>query len=443
MIPNHTEAWEAGLDDLDQERHAQALARLHRDAAAIAARAPGCDRPGNLHAHTFYSFNCYGWSPASYALRARRYGMEVAGIVDFDVLDGLEEFHAAGRCLGLRTVVSLETRVFVPELADQVINSPGEPGVAYHMAAGFHRMPADAASVAFLRGLRERAGQRNREVLQKVNACLAPVQLDYTREVQVLTPGGNATERHMVLAYARKAAQQIGADRLLDYWTGKLGPGLQAKDLPESPTLLNLIRAKTMKQGGAGYVKPTADTFPHLHAFNDFALAAGALPMVAWLDGTSAGEQDMAKWARIAASSGATALNIIPDRNFTPGKPDQKLRNLLDVVALASSLHWPVIAGTEMNSPGQRFVDQFDTHELQPLVPVFQHGARILYAHTALQRAGGLGYLSAWAAQKLARREDRNAFYEELGRRLTPAAEDRLAGLDAAAEPDGILRTVG
>ena len=73
-------------------------------------------------------------------------------------------------------------------------------------------------------------------------------------------------------------------------------------------------------------------------------------------------------------ASGAAALNIIPDRNYTPGVKDQKLQNLYDVVALAEKHHFPIIVGTEMNSPGNKFVDSFETAELKPLVPVFLRG---------------------------------------------------------------------
>ena len=54
----------------------------------------------NLHAHTFCSYNCYGYSPTKYAWLARNAGLAVAGIVDFDVLDGLDEFYEAGRLVG-------------------------------------------------------------------------------------------------------------------------------------------------------------------------------------------------------------------------------------------------------------------------------------------------------------------------------------------------------
>ena len=128
---------ERQLDDFDAMRRREALAALWRDAENGADALP---RPGgevNLHAHTFFSYNAYGYSPSKFAWLARKAGLAVAGIVDFDVLDGAEEFLEAGRLIGLKTCASLESRVFVPEFATRVINSPGEPGVAYHMGVGF------------------------------------------------------------------------------------------------------------------------------------------------------------------------------------------------------------------------------------------------------------------------------------------------------------------
>lgn len=422
------------LDSFDPGRREAAL----RARAAACARQPGT-KPGNLHAHSFFSFNCHGWSPSHFAACAADHGMAVAGLVDFDVLDGMAEFHQAGRQLNLRTVVSLESRVFVPEFADRVINSPGEPGIAYHMAAGFAALPADPWAARFLAGLRANTERRNRDLVERVNTFLDPVRLDYDADVLPLTPAGNATERHICTAYARKAAARCGTAGLLDFWTGKLGPEAAALDLPEGPKLLNALRARTMKKGGVGYVQPGRDSFPLMADLNRFALQSGAIPMIAWLDGASPGEQAMEELIQVAMRSGAAALNIIPDRNYTSGKPDQKLKNLLAVLELAEKYHLPVIGGTELNSAGQKFVDDWSSEELRPLTPIFDRGAFILYAHTALQRAAGLGYLSPWAAGHFARVEDKNAYYEEVGRRLAAETETILEKITPASTPGQIL----
>ena len=130
---SETERLELALDDFDPGRRREALARLWR---CVESGEESVAEPGgevNVHAHTFFSYNAYGYSPSKFAWLARKRGLAAAGIVDFDVLDAVEEFLEAGRLIGLRTCASLESRVFVPEFAEWVMNSPGEPGVSYHM----------------------------------------------------------------------------------------------------------------------------------------------------------------------------------------------------------------------------------------------------------------------------------------------------------------------
>jgi len=95
--------------------------------------------------------------------------------------------------------------------------------------------------------------------------------------------------------------------------------------------------------------------------------------------------------------------------------------------------------GTEMNSPGQKFVDDFESEELKPLVPAFLKGAHIVYAHSVLQRQCGLGYTSAWAAKSFESVAEKNRFFERLGRLLQPQREDNLSGLNDHATAKEIL----
>jgi hypothetical protein len=197
-----------------------------------------------------------------------------------------------------------------------------------------------------------------------------------------------------------------------------------------------------MKKGGVGYVQPGKGSFPLMADMNRFILESGAIPTLAWLDGTTDGEKSLEELFATAIAAGAAALNIIPDRNYTPGVKDRKLTNLYAVVEMAEKHQFPIIVGTEMNSPGNKFVDSFGTAELAPLVPVFLRGAHIIYGHSVLQRQGGLGYLSPWAKKNFATVKAKNEFFERLGRALQPAREDRLRGLTAEATPDQILARV-
>lgn len=416
----------------------------------------------NLHCHTFFSYNAYGYSPSKFAWLARKKGLAAAGVVDFDVLDALEEFLEAARLLGLKGCAGLETRVFVPEFSDRVINSPGEPGISYHMGVGFPKADLKSRQKEsilrsihspyqpycegrttkdeFLLNLRSTAQQRNRDLIERVNKYLKPAELDYERDVLVLTPSGNPTERHICLAYARKAREIFGqTDALADFWSQKLGVKIESTEVPEGRELLNTIRAKTMKRGGVGYVVPDKGSFPKMADTNKFVLASGGIPTLTWLDGTSEGEKAIEELVEVAMSTGAAAINIIPDRNYTPGVKNEKLDNLYQVVELAEKLHLPVVVGTEMNSPGQKFVDSFDTKELSPLVPVFLKGAHIVYAHSVLQQKCGLGYTSRWAKENFRNVAEKNEFFREVGKRLMPERENKLSGVTDDATPEQIL----
>lgn len=409
------------LDSFDRAERDAALTKL----LASSPVAPRRTTDINMHSHTFYSYNAYGYSPSKFAWLARERGLGAAGIVDFDVLDGLEEFWQAGKRCGLKRCISLESRVFVPEFATRVINSPGEPGIAYHMGVGFPRQ----IQHILLTLMRKTAEQRNRELINRVNTFTTPVVLDYDRDVLPLTPNGNATERHICEAYSKQGGKE--------FWRLKLGerPDTDAK-------LQALIRAKTMKKGGVGYVQPGKESFPLMADVNQFIIESGAIPTLTWLDGTSEGEKAIDELFAVAMASGAAALNIIPDRNYTAGVPDQKVQNLRDVIAMAAKHDFPIIVGTEMNSPGNKFVDSFETAELKPFVPLFVKGAHIVYAHSVLQRQAGLGYLSAWAQKNFPTVAAKNEFYEQLGVVLQPASEDVLTGLTETVTPEAIFKQI-
>ena len=197
-----------------------------------------------------------------------------------------------------------------------------------------------------------------------------------------------------------------------------------------------------MKQGGIGYVPPDKGSFPLMADTNQFALASGAIPTVTWLDGSSDGEKAVEELLEVAMSTGAAAINIIPDRNYKPAVKDKKLENLYQVVQLAEKLHLPVVVGAEMNSPGQKFVDSFDTEELSPLVPIFLKGAHIVYAHSVLQQKCGLGYTSNWAKKNFASVAEKNEFFQTLGSSLKPEREDILSDLSDDVTAEEILKKI-
>ncbi len=441
---------EQQLNHFDPTIRAQALDELLALAAQGEVACPPPSGIANMHSHTFFSFNAYGYSPTALAWLARRSGYKLMGIVDFDVLDGVDEFLTACERVGVRGSAGLETRVFIPEFAIREINSPGEPGIFYHMGIGFTSSDAPQQVQPILDDMRRRARQRNEGVAARVNAYLETVQIDYEGDVLPLTPAGNATERHMVAAYIHKAARVFqDPEGLAGFWADRLKmESAQVTAMMGSPAKFqDTVRGKLMKRGGVGYVQPDGGSFPTVEQVNELIVACGALPCATWLDGMSAGEQAEEELLHLLIEKGIVAFNIIPDRNWNIADLQvkaSKLENLYRVVELAQKLDLPINVGTEMNAFGQKRADDFDAPELAPVHQAFLDGAYFIYGHTAMQRALGLGYQSRWAQEQLPTRRQRNEFYTALGRKLEPGTwKERPMELAPDVSPDALWNLLG
>lgn len=443
MSPRISEL-EAELNSFDLSVRTRAVTELDSLAQSGTMALSPETAVANMHCHTFFSFNAYGHSPTSLAWLAKRNGFRLMGIVDFDALDGVDEYLGACELIGIRGSAGIETRVFIPEYATRVINSPGEPGVCYHMGIGFSSGEVPASVVGILVDLRERAAARNRDIVSRVNAYLDPVAIDYERDVMPLSPSRNPTERHMVVAYSRAADRALSD--LTGFWAEKLNVKREkmADMICDPARLQNTIRAKLMKRDGVGYVAPGPQTFPSVDEFHKLVVACGALPCVAWLDGTSAGEQAVEELLELLVAKGVVALNIIPDRNWNIADPDirrLKVRNLYNIVDIAQQLALPLNVGTEMNSFGQKLMDDFKSAELAPVREFFLEGAHFIYGHTVLQRAIGLGYQSEWAECHLPSRRERNAFFAQVGHLVPPGRSSitPLKKLNATMSPSDVV----
>lgn len=436
--------FEAQLNDLRQPLRLHALKKLME-------RKPDAPEPqevANMHCHTLFSYNAYGHSPSSLAWLARQRGYKLMGIVDFDVLDGVDEFLDACERTGVRGSAGIETRVYVPEFAQHEMNSPGEPGVLYHMGIGFATSQVKPEAAAILKSLREQSHQRNLGLVERVNNYLQPVAISYENDVLPLTPNGNATERHIVAAYLLAATRRFyySDNEHARFWAHRL-------QMTEAETVAaleniagfqNLVRSKLMKKGGVGYVQPGEDTFPPVEKLHALTLACDALPCAAWLDGTSSGEERIEQLLQLLIGKSVVALNIVPDRNWDIKDPDTralKVRKLYEVVEWARKLDLPLNIGTEMNTFGQKLVDDFHAPELQPVVADFLEGAYFIYGHTAMQRHLGMGYQSEWARHYLPTRRQRNQFYAQVGRTVPPApvGSGLLVGVNETMSPKDVL----
>lgn len=437
------------LDSFNPEERTAGLNELAAEIAAGALALPQDKGWVNVHAHTFFSFSSENYSPERLVWEALMRGLTVVGSTDFDVLDSLDDMLASGDALGIRTTVSLESRAFVDSYADKEINSPGEPGILYTMGAGFVAKPAaDGKAGKFIASLAAQSRARNLVMIGKINPIVTPVEIDYDADVLPLTPAGNATERHICAAYDNKSKSIFPEiENRAVFWADVLGRSPVEVEglLSDTGAFHNAMRAKLMKRGGIGYSQPDGGAFPPIVEFNQMIREAGAVPCLAWLDGMSPGEADPGKLLDDAMGWGALCVNIIPERNWNikdPGAKAKKLAALDAFVKAARARQLPVLVGTEMNSPGQKFVDSFEVSELRPYTEEFLNGALWLYGHTVMARAGDMGATSAWADKHFAGdRGKANNFYILTGKRACPGAytKSRLGSVLPAMTPDEVL----
>jgi hypothetical protein len=284
-----------------------------------------------------------------------------------------------------------------------------------------------------------------------VNRHLGEAAVDYERDVLPLAPSGNATERHMLVAYERRAEEAF-PDELARrrYWAAKLGEDERAVSrlMRNSVAFRELVRRRLMKRGGVGYVQPERGSFPALEEMVEMASSCGAMPTFTWLDGTSRGEEGAARVVEFHVSKGASAVNIIPDRNWNlkdPRERELKTRNLHELVAAATERDVIIVSGTELNKHGLPFADDLGCEALAPVAGPIRRGALALYGHTAMARFAGKPILGRWAREAFG--DDlraRNEFYADVGRLLEPgpSAPERLGRACEASVPNGVLEAL-
>ncbi len=398
----------------------------------------------NMHCHTFFSFNAYGYSPTGLAWLAREQRWPLMGLIDFDVLDGVDEFLVACDAVGVRASCGIETRVFFPEYSTRETSSPGEPGVTYFIGLGFTSSTVPEAAQPMLASLRSASRARNEGVVERVNAHLAPIAVDYERDVLPLTPNGNATERHIVEAYI--SAVENGTEDAAGFWAERLQMTRADVDkmMATPSSYRNTVRMKLMKKGGVGYVQPGSGSFPSIDEVTRFVVQCGALPCVGWVDGFSEGEQAGEELLGTLVAKGFAIANIVPDRNWNfadPAVRAAKAAKLDEFIAQCQALDLPLNVGTEMNSPGNKRMDDFDVPELDKHRTAFLDGAYFIYGHTVMQRYLAMGYQSDWAQRHMTSRRERNGFYTAVGKIVEPGAgaASRLDGIDATMTPVEIL----
>lgn len=290
----------------------------------------------NNHIHTTYSFSPY--SPSAAVFAARSEGLCTAGIIDHDSMGGAQEFLQAGRIVGLPVTVGVEARLNMQgtpfELA--TINNPDQRGIAYvALHAVPHRYIAQVQE--YFAPFRERRNQRNRRMVERIS-LVSGLDLDFDRDVLPLSEhahGGSVTERHLMLALARK--EKPARDMLSEY--DRVGE-LKKEFIPKV------------------YIDAQEEC-PGFHDFIAFSRTVGGILAYSYLGdvGQSVTGDKKAQTfeddylddlMQFLYDSGIRAITYMPTRNTDAQL--QRLRRLCERYGMMQ------ISGEDINSPRQRFV---------------------------------------------------------------------------------------
>lgn len=331
----------------------------------------------NAHIHTFHSFNYKNWSPLRIVFEGWKKGMLYLGTVDFDTLEGVEETLWAGEMLNIKVTGGFETRVFLKEMKDKIINSPNEPGIFYLCGKGFKKLPKEnSEETIFFKKLKEISQNRNKKIIEKINEYLKDVRIDYKEDVLPLTPSNNPTERHIIIAYYKKA-KEIFKEKESEFWSEILKlkkqevEELKEKNIGE---FYEIIRQKLIKFGGPGYIKSESKDFPTFEDVVEMTRKADGIPIGTFLDGTNEGERDIKFLIELLKSKGIEGITVIPERNWNIKEPEEKrmkVQKFNEFMNLCKKINMPVICGTEMNRYGQPFVDNFKRPEISKYLEYF------------------------------------------------------------------------
>ena len=431
--------YEIQLGSLDYNERREALKNLNMmlrsGQVAVVPEQPMV----NLHSHTFYSFNAYNYSPSALAWEAKKRGLYAVGIMDHEVLSGMEEFLDACNLLSIRGLGGIETRVFIPEWSDRDINMPGEPGLFGLLGCGFTSGTASegSASQKLLQRMASSANERNEILVQKLNDYLGDLNINYEDEILILVPpGGNATERHILLVLESKSRDLFPEKEVrARFWAEAMGiKKEEVLHLLDNPSDLQLlIRSKLMKQGSPCYTPAEGESFPTLDESVRMMFDLGALPVAGWLDGCSKGERDADALISLMLENGVSAISIKPDRNWNIADPEErhlKVNKLHEIISTAVSKNMIILVGTDMSKAGQKFVDDFNADAVKPFVDKFIKGARVMMGHSRVRKYMGIGLQSEEVIKRFkGDLEKRNVFFEKVGCIQPPDSTEEFTAL--------------
>ena len=320
----------------------------------------------NNHIHTTYSFSPYSPTAAVYA--ARMEGLCTAGIIDHDSISGAVEFLEAAKLVDMPVTIGMEARISMDgtRLEGRRTNNPDQVGVSYMTIQGVPHDKIDTLT-EFFKPYQAARHARNRKMIDKINALLPGIELDYDKDVLPLSlaaENGGVTERHLMYALAIRLVQQVGKGEAMIKKLSDMGVSLSAKQEAQMMDteypfyeydLLGILKSAFVPQI---FIDAT-DECPKLKDMVKLCADVDAYLCYAYLGDVGdsvTGDKKAQKFEddylddvfECLKEEGVKSVTYMPTRN-TPAQLE-RLRGLCDRYGMFQ------ISGEDINSPRQSFV---------------------------------------------------------------------------------------
>lgn len=320
----------------------------------------------NNHIHTTYSFSPY--SPTASVYAARMEGLCTAGIIDHDSISGAEEFLEAAKLVDIPVTIGMECRVSMAgtRIAGKRTNNPDQVSVSYMTIQGVPHDQIDTLT-EFFRPYRAARHERNRKMVENINAMLPELALSYDNDVLPLSMAaeeGGVTERHLMYALAKKLTALVGKGQAMVDKLESMGLSLSEKQKNQmldtgypfyEYDLLGILKSAFVPEI---FIDATAEC-PKLPDMVKLCADVDAYLCYAYLGDVGdsvTGDKKAQKFEddyldelfECLKEEGVKAVTYMPTRN-TPAQLE-RLRSLCDSYGMFQ------VSGEDINSPRQSFV---------------------------------------------------------------------------------------
>jgi hypothetical protein len=346
----------------------------------------------NLHVHTNESFSVFR-SPTEAVWHAYNADIEYFGINDHYTIDGHPEFSKACRIAGIKAVFGIEAIAQEQEALEQNrrYNDPNNPGRVYVIGKGVTRdLKSGGKNRALLGRMKRAIRRRNRGIVERLNSYALRkgynVNLSY-KDVQLLTPKGNSTERHVVQAFCEKVDRlSEGEEKKVEIYNDLLDKRIDEDILRDPAKLLVTVRARLVKTGRPCYVEEDQEAFTSVENLVGIMLEYGAVPSYPFMGGPiTEEEEDLDRLFEKVLSYRMYAFDLIEFR--TP------LERAREIVGFAKERGFPVFIGTEHNT--KRLDPMVGEIAIDPsLYGYFKRSSQFALGHQILSHLCNHGYVA-------------------------------------------------